>query len=249
MTNDATRATAQALPECDRRSLLRGMVAVSAAGGATLLAATVTAHAASITQEDALEAVSPDAALLQLDKEMRAIHARMNRAYRRCSQIAAEVDKAVGIQPPHPMDWKTPAMPSDISEMHDKALQQVKFSEFTKYDEWQPSPVRAWYQRIEEKKGRTKAAWDKFLKQKKEQYRLHGYEAAEVAANTLNNNLWQIGRRIFATPASTFEGLMVKIQAGDRLGLDDFADINEAFLSITKDIKRLSKRAKGVRRA
>lgn len=244
MTNDATRATAQAMPEINRRSMLTGIAAVSVAGGATVLAATINTRAASVTQQTIVEVENPDTVLFRLEKEMKAIHARMNRAYGRCSQINVEVVKLVGVEPPHPMHWRTPAMPSDIREMHNEALQRVRFSDFAKYDEWQPGPVKAWYQEIEEKKGRAKAAWDEFSKQKKEQYRLHGYVAAETAANALNDDLWDIGRRIFATPASTFEGLMVKVRAGDRLGLDDFADTNEAFLSITKDIKRLSKQAR-----
>lgn len=65
-------------------------------------------------------------------------------------------------------------------------------------------------------------------------------EAAEEVFSARVDDLWEIGRRIFASPANTFEGLAVKLRAGDRLLLEDFADENEAVVSIAADINRLA---------
>ncbi|WP_419693510.1 hypothetical protein ACN2CC_20365 [Mesorhizobium muleiense] len=46
--------------------------------------------------------------------------------------------------------------------------------------------------------------------------------------------------RICAIPAQTLEGMAVKLRVSDRLGLEDFGDPNEAFLSIAADIRRLA---------
>ncbi|BCH32661.1 hypothetical protein MesoLjLc_45910 [Mesorhizobium sp. L-8-10] len=64
-------------------------------------------------------------------------------------------------------------------------------------------------------------------------------EAAEKAFGAIVDDLWKIGRRIFAIPAHTPQGMAVKLRAGDRLILEDFVDRDD-FLSIAVDIRRLA---------
>jgi hypothetical protein len=62
--------------------------------------------------------------------------------------------------------------------------------------------------------------------------------AAEDAFDARADELSKIGRRIFATPANTLEGMVVKLRAVDRMDPQSLPD--GAFLSIAADIRRLA---------
>ncbi|RWD97940.1 hypothetical protein [Mesorhizobium sp.] len=67
-----------------------------------------------------------------------------------------------------------------------------------------------------------------------------GLTAAELAYEACFDELWEIGESIFATPANTLDGMMVKIRASDRLELEKLDGENQAFASIAADIRRMT---------
>jgi hypothetical protein len=83
------------------------------------------------------------------------------------------------------------------------------------------------------------AAWDEYDKRLASHERLLCRDAKDDDDQECSKAIWEIGRRIFAMPACTFQGMAVKLRAGERLGLEDFADPDESFLSIAADIRRL----------
>ncbi|TIW48112.1 MAG: hypothetical protein E5V72_08650 [Mesorhizobium sp.] len=114
------------------------------------------------------------------------------------------------------------------------------FVDAAKGDWEEPEPVRAWREEIKREKAQVQAAWEEWSALRDERNREHNYDALEEAFNAVCSEEWEIGMRICAIPANTLEGMMVKLRVSDRLGLEDFEDPNEAFLSIAADIKRLS---------
>lgn len=64
-------------------------------------------------------------------------------------------------------------------------------------------------------------------------------EAAEDAFAVINDELWEVAGRICLVPAQTFEGVAVKLRAGERLGLEPGV-YEEGVASIAADIRRLA---------
>jgi hypothetical protein len=62
-------------------------------------------------------------------------------------------------------------------------------------------------------------------------------EDAEVAHV---GEFWDLGDEIFATPACTLEGVVVKLRVADRMNLQRLADENEGLMSVAADIRRLA---------
>ena len=90
------------------------------------------------------------------------------------------------------------------------------------------------------------AEWDQFKKRHEEQLRFVGYDAGEPEFKEACDQEWEIGMRIFTVPAHTIDGMMVKLRANDRLGLEDFANANEAHASIAADIHRMAGEGKRI---
>ncbi|TJV28053.1 MAG: hypothetical protein E5Y16_25680 [Mesorhizobium sp.] len=103
-----------------------------------------------------------------------------------------------------------------------------------------PEPIRAWFKESGEQRAANKALQDAYHAKCEEINSEGGMDAAEEAFNAVCGEEWEIGRRIFAIPAHTLEGMAVKIRAGERLGLENLADPSEAYLSIAADIRRLA---------
>lgn len=103
-----------------------------------------------------------------------------------------------------------------------------------------PAIYVAWSNEVKERKAANKALQDAHHAKWEEINREFGLNAAEDAFGERNDELWDIGLRIFATPATTLEGMAIKIRASNKMALETFADENEGFASIAADIKRLA---------
>jgi hypothetical protein len=225
MPNTPVRAAAEGMPTINRRVMFAGMAA-------SLAASTIPAEPAE----------HPDADLLAFDKEMEAAHARMTRAMNAVNRADRKAEKAARPRPIYPGEWKRPELPDHLREMYNAAIENVRFGDIAKRN-WKPEAIRAWDEAVKKEKTHVQATWDEYHAKHDEQSRLFGCEAKQDALDACLNDLWEIGRRIFATPANTFEGMAVKLRAGDWLELEDFGDENEAFVSIAADIKRLAQKS------
>ncbi|TIM06660.1 hypothetical protein [Mesorhizobium sp.] len=219
-------------PAINRRRLLN-------LTGAGLALAATAASVRNASATAAAPAEHPDADLFRLDKEMEEAHARMETASESNSALSDKIEALLPPQPLHPTDWKSPEMPAHLKQLEDDALKTISFHDVCTKD-WKPEPVRAWREEIKREKPQVEAAWKQWADLKDERYREHNYEAMEEAFNAHSNEEWEIGMRICAIPAQTLEGMAVKLRVSDRLGLEDFSDPNEAFLSIAADIRRLA---------
>lgn len=233
MPNTYVRAAAEGMPDVNRRRLL------NLTGAGLALAATAASVRNASATPVAAPAEHPDAELFRLDKEMEAAHARMERASTANSRASDKIEALLPPRPLHPTDWKSPQMPAHLKQLWDDGLKNVLFVDAAK-GEWEPEPVRAWRDAIDRGKGQVQATWEEWSDLRNERYREHNYDALEEAFNAHSKEEWEIGMRICAIPAHTLEGMTVKLRVSDRLGLEDFADSNEAFVSIAADIRRLA---------
>ncbi|RWK12164.1 hypothetical protein [Mesorhizobium sp.] len=230
----------------DRRALLASSAAATAAFAAVVSAREAHAvEAPALTATNASIAEHPDAELFRLDVEMEAATARVKKINRALTRISNKAEKASAPRPLHPIDWKEPPIPSELWEMRRSAIDRLTVAELRKVDDWSPEPVKAWDRAVAEEKAHVKASWDAYVERKAAQLRLLGYHAKDAESSAACDDQWEIGRRIFATPAHTLEGMMIKLRAGDALHLEDFADANEAFVSVAADIRRLAKAEDG----
>ncbi|RUV87981.1 hypothetical protein EOA75_24825 [Mesorhizobium sp. M1A.F.Ca.IN.022.07.1.1] len=224
----------------DRRALLASSAAATAA--LAVVVSAQEAHAGETPTSGALTArigEHPDAELFRLESEMEVASARLKKIERSQSRKSKKAEKAAGPRPLHPHDWKAPAMPDDLSEIHQSALQKATVADL-KHDQWRPAPVAAWQEQVDRERDLVKAEWDRFCERLAEQNRLLGYNVEEAEFNAACDHEWQIGMSIFAVPAHTIDGMMVKLRASDTLRLEDFANANEAYASIAADIRRLA---------
>ncbi|RWN28885.1 hypothetical protein [Mesorhizobium sp.] len=234
MPNITVRAAAEGMPAINRRRLLN-------LTGAGLALAATAASVRNASATPAAPADHPDAELFRLEQEMEEAHARMKRLERASSRADRKARKAVGPEPLRPFEWEkqAPKMPEHLSEMHRTAMMSVLFGDLLKND-WQPEPVRAWFEAREKEKARVEAAWDEYSAKLKGL----GYDAREDEFNECVSEVDAFTKRICSTPAHTFEGMAVKLRAHVRsvgeiekafMHLDDYA-----FASIAADIRRLA---------
>lgn len=233
--NITVRAAAEGLPEINRRLALMG--GMSAAALAATSAAVRRASAATIS---AAPAEHPDAELFRLDRQMEEVHVQIDKIGRALRRIDSKLEKASPPRPLHPERWERPSMPDDLVDLERSALEHVTFADVRDGKDWTPAPVVAWEKAVDRERELVKAEWDQYCERRAEQRRLLNYDAKEAEHSEACDAQWEIGRRIFAIPADTLQGMEVKLRAGDRLCLEDFADENEAFLSIAADIRRLA---------
>ncbi|MFB9979459.1 hypothetical protein ACFSQQ_14725 [Mesorhizobium kowhaii] len=239
MPNTHVPAAGEAMPAAEemkiitgrfsRRLILAGIASLPALGAAT----------AAVARPEAVSP-HPDAELFQLEREIDALKDRMDKLEKSQRRLCRKAEKAAGQQPLRPSDWEKqrPSLPEDLKAMRTKAQDHVTFGDVLRGAEWEPPAVRAWYAAIASERAAIKAAWDQFSGRLDEQHRLLGYDAKEAEFDAVCSEQWDIGRRIFATPAHTVEGMAVKLRAGESLGLDTEA-CNDTITSISADIKRL----------
>ncbi|WP_192362817.1 hypothetical protein [Mesorhizobium mediterraneum] len=221
MPNTTVRAAAEGMPAINRRRMLLGLAAASTAAAAITVASAA----------GCAPAEHPDAELFRLEQEMEAAHARMNQQAKVCERIDRKCDK---LFPPNPPKWEEPDMPEDV---------RVAFQAMTVKDMGtnnRPAIYAAWSNEVKEQKAANNGLHQAYHAKWEEINRESGLDAAEDAFGVRNNELWELGLRIFATPANTLEGMVVKLRAADRMDLQSFADENEGFLSIAADIRRLA---------
>jgi hypothetical protein len=63
-------------------------------------------------------------------------------------------------------------------------------------------------------------------------------DVAETNASKLNDEVWKIGKRIFATQAHTIGGIKIKFRTAERMDPDKEA-LEDAWASLEKDILAL----------
>ncbi|RWM72032.1 MAG: hypothetical protein EOR81_30590 [Mesorhizobium sp.] len=217
MPNTHVPAAGEAMPAANvsrRLALLGGLSAAAA------LAALPRAHA---TPAEHL-----DAELFRLDREMEEAEARMEAASDANCRAGSMCEK---LYPPRPPEWKRPSTPDHVLDI----LADMSFND--RKAEQQPEPVRAWYKACAEQKSESEALWKAYKTKVEEIDCEAGMDGLEDAYNDSVDAMWQVGHRIFATPADTLDGIIIKIRAGDRMGAPD---ANEAFLSIAADVRRLA---------
>lgn len=181
----------------------------------------------------------PDSELIRLDAEMDALQARSDALGRELAQIENLAEEAAGPKPVNPNDWKGPTTPDDIKAMKTAWLDKARPLSVEEGRAACPPEVRAWLDACQDERDRVKAEWDDYGKRRAMHEKLLGIEEKEAEDQEQSEAVWQLGMRIFETPAHTFEGLAIKIRAGERLNLDDFNE-NEALASIAADIRRLA---------
>lgn len=172
----------------------------------------------------------PDADLFWLDKEMEEADVQRNLAAKACRRIGKKCEK---LYPPAPPQWEQPAMPDYLHKI-------IANSTIHDLKRKTPEPLLAWQKALDEQRAANKALQEAYLDKVDEINRESGVDAAEEALSARVDELYKIGDRIFATPANTLEGILVKLRAVDMMDFASFADENAVFLSISADIRRLA---------
>ncbi|WP_457103408.1 hypothetical protein [Mesorhizobium sp. URHB0026] len=208
-----------------RRALLGAIASVPAAIGAVAAAGTLPATLAPTTP-----AAHPDAALFLLDREMEAAAAAMQQASKAAGKINRKCKK---LYPPRPPEWNRPSTPDDILDI----LADMSFNDRQAGNR---PEVRAWYKACDEQHATSQALHEAYWARVQEIKREHRLDAAEDAFEACADVVWRVGDRIFATPARTVEGMMVKIRAAERMDRHLFIEGNEACSSLAADIRRLA---------
>ncbi|BCH18855.1 hypothetical protein [Mesorhizobium sp. L-2-11] len=206
----------------------RSIVAATAiaAGMSTALAKTALGTPGTSIKEH------PDADLFWLDQEMAEAEAQMNRANKACERVGRRADKLFPAELPA---WKEPSMPNHISEMMGGMLVRD-----LAYPEKQPAPLRDWHRACGEQRAAYRALQEAHQDKVDEIYREAGIDAAEEAYRERTDEFFKVVERILATPASTLQGIVVKLGAADRLDFNNFSAKNDALISIAADIRRLA---------
>lgn len=125
----------------------------------------------------------------------------MNRASEVGSKVGRKCEK---LYPPRPPAWEGPDMPEDV---------RAAFRSMTVEDmasDNRPAIYAAWSKEIKARRAANKALQDAHHAKREEINREFGLDAAEDAFGERNNELWDLGLRIFATPATTLEGMAIK---------------------------------------
>ncbi|RUV41417.1 hypothetical protein EOD29_22950 [Mesorhizobium sp. M1A.T.Ca.IN.004.03.1.1] len=202
-----------------RRAMLVGAIAsipaIAGAVAAPAIATTVDTH--------------PDAELIRLDAEMGEAHARKEASLKVESETYF---KCAELHPPQPGKWQDPEMPADITAY-------IIAHPFNKPKD-DPEEVRAYFKACEDSKAAHDASREAWLEEVEAINRKGGLKEAELAYEACLDKAWEIGRLIFATPANTLHGMMIKLRTADRLELPVDAENNEALASIAADIRRLA---------
>jgi len=66
-----------------------------------------------------------------------------------------------------------------------------------------------------------------------------GVNVAEANASKLADEVWKIGKRIFATQAHTIDGIKIKFRTVERIDPDK-QNLEDAWASLEKDIRALN---------
>lgn len=223
MPNNHVRAAAEGMPDINRRRML------NLTGAGLALAATSTIAGKASAAPIAAPAEHPDAELFRLDKEMDKATAAMNRALKAARRIDRKCDK---LFPPEPPKWKEPDIPEDArAAFHAMTVEDMVHNRSGIYDDW--------CKEVEKQRAAHEALRASHLAKVDEIQREFGADAAEEAFDDSVSALYAVGRRIFATPAHTLEGLLIKLRVVDNLDLQHAAE-NDALVSIAADIRRLA---------
>ncbi|TIO36543.1 hypothetical protein [Mesorhizobium sp.] len=180
----------------------------------------------------------PDAHLFRLDQEMAEAEAQMDRAEKACRRAGKKAEKAERLLPPRPADWTEPSMPAGIREIM-AGLQVRDLASPEKH----PAPLRAWNKARDEQRAAHRALQEAYLDKVAEVNRETGADDADDAYSARADEFFNVVDRILATPASTLQGIAIKIRASEKTDCS-FAARNGAFRSIAADIKRLAGEAR-----
>ena len=233
MPNTRVPAAGEAMPVIGRfsRRVLLGAIAAVPATAALATPPKV------FPDFGAAPAEHPDAALFALDREMEEARANLAKASKAQDEI---YQRCEDLYPPRPAEWEEPKMPDHIQEM----VMAMTFGDVARHPEKEPIAYREWHKWRDGEKAAWRAQQEAYLKQVETIEREGGLYIADEAYDARLDEVWQVGRRIFATPASTLEGMAIKLHTSNKLNsldivLDDLSE-DKAFLSIAADIRRLA---------
>lgn len=225
MPNTHVPAAGEAMPIADptiigrfsRRALLGAIAAIPA------MATTATFAAAVPTPP----ADHPDTELFRLDQEMAEAHAKMERASNVQDEVNRQCEESY---PPEPPQWVEPKMSDQLREFIRLHPLSEGLGERAEYHKARAEKRAAW-----------KATQEAYLAKVEAINRAGGLYPADEAYDATVEALWDIGDRIFATPAYTLEGIVIKLRAADRKGEPYFnAEDGDAIPSIVADIRRIA---------
>lgn len=146
------------------------------------------------------------------------------------------MEREAALLPPLPV---APPPPSDFSGLWTK----ISSAEFGRLADEHPLVV--WERETRQKRDIVR---EMECARRDELHKRCGYDAAHrVWENILHKEMWPIARKIWATPAHTAEGMMVKLTAASLVGVrDPKLEPEEDYVkSIGRDIRRLGKSPTG----
>jgi hypothetical protein len=166
----------------------------------------------------------PDAKLLALGREFEAKDAEVKQANKRLHEADDRYQAVRPVRPvmPEPPQWYL------------GAIRSLTVSQATVIPE--DHPIKVWERENEEHRrvmlDAYDAEWDKAGKES-------GYEEAEAEWEGLLDELWAIGKAIFALPAHTPAGLLLKVRVAEGLEIEPDSDdgITKAWNSLVGDIR------------
>jgi hypothetical protein len=223
MPNTTVRAAAEGMPSINRRHAMLGAGATAAALAVTSLPA---------------EPATADAELFQLGEKMEAAHARWEQA---CKAMDGASERYNALKASF-LGSQVPPEPIPLPEKF-RGLVHGEFltvGEAHILEKVAPNhPLLVWHRGEMDRVKRLRAEQDESLaKLSREHAEL---KAAGDAVEADTETLFAIAERVFAIPASTVAGMLVKLrvdQMQEVHGEDEVSD--EASASIAADIKRLA---------
>ena len=168
-----------------------------------------------------------DRELFALDRELEAVHARMTEAFKVSSEAD---DRFETIRPTRPADPQPPAGYEELWKTITVGQLGVLPADHQ---------IVVWQRETAEQR---LAIHRKYSAKCQRLMRKCGATAAETNASKLNDEVWKIGKRIFATQAHTIDGIKIKFRTAERLDPDK-ETLEDAWASLEKDILALGSNA------
>jgi hypothetical protein len=164
-----------------------------------------------------------DRELFALDRELEAAHARMNEAFKVSSEVG---ERYHAMRPPTPAEPQPPAGYEELWKTITVGQLAVLPADHQ---------INVWQRETEE---RRLAIHRKHSAKCQRLMRKCGVNVAEANASKLADEVWKIGKRIFATQAHTIGGIKIKFRTAERMDPDKEA-LEDAWASLEKDILAL----------
>jgi hypothetical protein len=164
-----------------------------------------------------------DRELFALERELEAAHARMTEAFK----VSSEADERyAAMRPPQPPEPQPPAGYEELWKTITVGQLGVLPADHQ---------IVVWQRETEEQR---LAIHRKYSAKCQRLMRKCGVNVAEANASKLADEVWKIGKRIFATQAHTIDGIKIKFRTAERMDPDK-ETLEDAWASLEKDILAL----------